>query len=148
MTVETRNASLKTLVVTIQALYVSGKQMTLAVFRQLPWLADADADAELWGIVRYDIKDQGDLWLVFSRGGVLYRCLFDMSEPRIGDGHLQWARRNVENLRFNSQNARDKAAAELAQAEVEYAERVKSETSRYQKNQAIAADLPQLFIAV
>lgn len=36
MEIETKNASLDTMAVTIQALHVSGKQMTLAVFRQLP----------------------------------------------------------------------------------------------------------------
>lgn len=34
--IETKRASLDTMSVTIQALHVSGKQMTLAVFRQLP----------------------------------------------------------------------------------------------------------------
>src|SRR5512139_4296091 len=72
MDIETRNASISTLSVTIQALHVSGKQMTLAVFRQLPIRAETD-DSELWGIVRYAIKDEGDLWLVFSKDGKLFR---------------------------------------------------------------------------
>lgn len=36
MEIETKRASLDTMAVTIQALHVDGKQMTLAVFRQLP----------------------------------------------------------------------------------------------------------------
>lgn len=64
MDVETKNASLDTLAITILALHVNGKQMTLAVFRQLPEGRE-DEDSELWGTVRYSIKDAGDLWLVF-----------------------------------------------------------------------------------
>ena len=48
MEIETKNASLDTLAVTILALHVSGKQMTQAVFKQLPegtlqdkWVVDA-----------------------------------------------------------------------------------------------------------
>lgn len=70
--IETKNASLDTLQVTIRALHVNGKQMTLAVFRQLPTDMEDD-ESELWGMVRYTIKDEGRLWLVFSRGGRLWR---------------------------------------------------------------------------
>lgn len=79
MQVETKNASLDTMAVTIQALHVSGKQMTLAVFRQLPIaLAFNDSgelrDLDFWGLVRYQIKDEASLWAVASAGGILYRC--------------------------------------------------------------------------
>ncbi len=79
MEVFTKNASLDTLAVTIQALHVSGKQMTLAVFRQLP-VTKAYTDGgdlallERWGIVRYAIKDEDSVWLVASADGKLYRC--------------------------------------------------------------------------
>jgi len=79
MIIETKNASLDLMAVTIQALHVSGKQMTLAVFRQLPvakaYADDGDlADLTHWGLVRYNIKDEGDLWLVASHNGILFRC--------------------------------------------------------------------------
>jgi hypothetical protein len=79
MDIETKSASLDTLAVTIQALHVNGKQMTLAVFRQLPKAhalkKDGElADFEFWGLVRYPIKDEGDLWAVASNSGILYRC--------------------------------------------------------------------------
>lgn len=77
--IETKNASLDTLAVTIRALHVRGKQMTLAVFRQLPvkdaYLNDGSlAPLERWGLVRYEIKNEGLLWLVASHDGILYRC--------------------------------------------------------------------------
>lgn len=75
--VETKNASLDTLSVTILALHVSGKQMTLAVFRQLP-SAYENERANLWGIVRYAIKDEGETWLVFSVDGRLFRRPLDL----------------------------------------------------------------------
>ena len=79
MLIETKNASLDTMTVTIQALHVGGKQMTLSVFRQLP-IAKAFTDSgelrdlEFWGLVRYKIKDEADVWVVASEGGILYRC--------------------------------------------------------------------------
>ena len=72
MEIETKNASLDTLAVTILALHVSGKQMTQAVFKQLPEGREIDGDS-LWGVVRYKIKDSYSLWLVFSSGDRLYR---------------------------------------------------------------------------
>lgn len=83
--VETRAASLETLAVSIQALHVNSKQMTLAVFRQLP-VASPYTDRgnllklEFWGLVRYPIKDEGDLWAVASFDGKLYRCHVDRRE--------------------------------------------------------------------
>ena len=82
MEIETKKASLDTLAVTIQALHVNGKQMTLAVFRQLPVMNIYEQDGSLksvtlWGIVRYTIKDEGQLWVVCDSGGVLYRCWFE-----------------------------------------------------------------------
>lgn len=77
--IETKSATLDTLAVTIQALHVSGKQMTLAVFRQLPTTLAYGEDGSLlpleyWGVVRYAIKDEGDAWVVCATGGRLYRC--------------------------------------------------------------------------
>lgn len=72
MEIETKNASLDTLAVTILALHVSGKQMTQAVFKQLPEGREIEGDS-LWGVVRYQIKDSHSLWLVFSSGNRLYR---------------------------------------------------------------------------
>lgn len=75
-------ATLSTLKVEIKALTVSGKQMTLAVFRQLPTQKTYDCEMNLrldvryWGIVRYAIKDEGDVWVVMEQGGRLYRGRF------------------------------------------------------------------------
>jgi len=82
MQVETQNASLSTMAVTIKALHVNGKQMTLAVFRQLEQKRENE-QAELWGCVHYEIKDQGSIWLVFSQDGHLYRRPLDLSSPRV-----------------------------------------------------------------
>ena len=83
MEVETKHASLDTLSVTIQALHVNGKQMTLAVFRQLPVISPYNEDGSLapleyWGIVRYRINDLGSSWAVCSTGGRLYRGSIDI----------------------------------------------------------------------
>ena len=81
--IETKNADISTLSVTIQALHVGGKQMTIAVFRQLVHADMTDA-CEPWGFVRYNIKDQGNIWLVHSYSGRLYRMCIPDSGP---EGH-------------------------------------------------------------
>ena len=70
--------------VTIQSLTLKDRQMTLAVFRQLPqgrFYENTNGQRNPilgtpWGLVRYDIKDQGYLWIVHEHDGVLYRCSF------------------------------------------------------------------------
>lgn len=66
--------------VTIQAVHVNSKQMTLAVFRQLPRTSlvldrgERDERLRWWGLVRYPIKEEADVWMVADRDGVLYRA--------------------------------------------------------------------------
>lgn len=80
MEVQTKHARLDTLAVTIQALHVNGKQMTLAVFRQLPACdlllntGELDPSLRAWGIVRYRIADESDLWAVVEKQGMLFRA--------------------------------------------------------------------------
>ena len=103
MQVETHNASLSTMAVTIKALHVNGKQMTLAVFRQLEQKKENE-QAELWGCVRYEIKDQGSIWLVFSQDGHLYRRPLDLSRPKVFEWDVKKARSNLEEVqaRYNT----------------------------------------------
>lgn len=107
MQIETKSASLDTLAVTIRALHVSGKQMTLAVFRQLPTISACNEDGsirpmEYWGIVHYAIKHEADTWVICASGGILYRCPLQPApnmipacerDLRKAREHLAWARR-------------------------------------------------------
>jgi hypothetical protein len=86
-----QDASVKTMTVEIKSMVVSGKQMTLAVFRQLPLreliVAKEDADdpdqmlpaldGVPWGLVNYYWKDldPNALHIVWERDGILYRSL-------------------------------------------------------------------------
>lgn len=78
--IQSSNATLKTLQVSIQSLTVNNKQMTLAVFRQLPEMILINdkgqllPEIKLWGLVRYQIKDSGNIWAVCEEGGTLYRA--------------------------------------------------------------------------
>lgn len=94
MEIETKNASLDTLAVTILALHVSGKQMTLAVFRQLPEGKETE-QSELWGTVRYTIKDSGELWVVFSNEGRLFRRALNIKSPRRDEWAIREAQKDV-----------------------------------------------------
>ena len=80
--VETKNASLDTLAVTILALHVSGKQMTQAVFKQLPEGYEKENDP-IWGIVRYR-GVYSNIWIIFSSEGALYRRELKTHSPDFG----------------------------------------------------------------
>ncbi len=148
--VETRSASLDTLAVTIQALHVSGKQMTMAVFRQLPQKYE-QAGSQLWGTVRYSIKDEGDIWLVFSHEGVLYRRYVRTTKRYAFAGNdLQALRRSVEMRRTLDHNKERLVEEEKRLAEME--QLLKEEKDLYDHewvvDKNILESLPQLFIAV
>jgi hypothetical protein len=154
MDIETKNASLDTLAVTILALHVSGKQMTLAVFRQLPEGVEQQG-SELWGTVRYAIKDSGDLWLVFSNDGRLFRRSLNLRSPWAEKYELRKAEKELKLLERYGASWREPAldekinAARLAVAS-EYAawqEKYYADVARYE-NEKKLSELRQLFISV
>ena len=153
MEIETKNASLDTLAVTILALHVSGKQMTLAVFRQLPEGVEQQG-SELWGTVRYAIKDSGDLWLVFSNDGRLFRRALNLRAPWADKFELLEAERGLRLMEGraayqlpdfyeNMNEARRIVASEYAAWKEEY----DADVARYE-NEKKLSDLRQLFISV
>lgn len=152
--ITTQNASLNTVQITIQALSVSGKQMTLAVFRQLP-IGVESAASDVWGVVRYQIKDGGDLWLVFSADGILYRRSIEVrtedqllapvqnAERRCADARKKlFTNFNISTLEGRQSDA-DKALKALADAEAAYKQNV-----IHNGNELRASQLKQLFIAL
>jgi hypothetical protein len=159
MIVETKAASIDTMAVTIQALHVSGKQMTLAVFRQLPIMREG-AEAVPWGIVRYAIKDEGDLWLVFSDDGRLYRRALDLSFPWISKSAIHDAEKKLQQAVNGLQHRQrlgmatdrwekdvEEAQEWLVRARQDYDEETAWGIDRFRAESRLA-ELPQLFIAV
>lgn len=154
MQVETKNASLDTMAVTIQALHVSGKQMTLAVFRQLPITSlvldsgDANARLKSWGLVRYKIADEGDVWVVVEAGGRLFRAPLLHPHPQRAakiaqefDDKIRGGRWSYINFHSYKTLADAEAGAGAARAELDWATRAAPVFEA-------AGDLLQLFIAV
>lgn len=80
MKIKSKIANIDTLTVSIKSIRISKKQMTLAVFRQIPMIniftekGNIITDFTYWGIVRYAIRDRGDLWVVLSDDGILYKA--------------------------------------------------------------------------
>lgn len=166
MEIETKTASLETFSVTIRALHVNGKQMTLAVFRQLPVGHEQDGDSE-WGQVRYTIKDSGDVWMVFSHDGRLYRRALN---PRMDSQYSRAALRGERDLlsltghhnrsllrlqHYYDKDAVPNAIAEYEEQASEIREDIREayeassrEAERAQRDERLLAALPQLFIAV
>lgn len=172
--IETKSARLDTLMVTIQALHVSGKQMTLSVFRQLPTMSAYRDDGSLnemqmWGLVRYEIKDQGGLWLVASKAGILYRA--DVDEYRgdvaLAEKYLNLAEENrAEYCKWETADIAYRAGDRnsspypvprfgwkqgMAQEygdEVEFRRNELEVTRRVEASRRVLKALPQLFIAV
>lgn len=162
MQIETKNASLDTLAVTIRALHVSGKQMTLAVFRQLPTAREREGSS-LWGVVRYTIKEEGELWLVFSHEGELCRrALFPGGKPYADGSSLHMAKQklkaNEEQFAMTAKYWQGDSIAKKEQELILLRKSVIAEQAVYEAMFAAnkkwldrenkLAKLPQLFISV
>jgi len=77
------DVSISTATVDIQVMRIGTKQMTLAVFRQLPYRDIFHRSGKLvappWGWVNYDRNGCSAKPFVFSLDGVLYRCDVDIA---------------------------------------------------------------------
>jgi hypothetical protein len=146
--IKTKEATLATLSVEVKALRVSDKQMTLAVFRQLPEGSISHSkDGILWGIVRYKIEDEVN-WIVYSLDGKLYRRAIDLSPTyrnrrsveewegcirscrsqkgagsRYYDGYDEWPDFLQNNIPFSEdKSARERAELKLKEERIEWLE--------------------------
>lgn len=142
--IESRAASMHTATVSIQTINVNGKQMTLAVFRQLPVLEDIPDDACLWGKVFYEVKGQGAEWIVLESGGRLFRRY-----PRFRADYeaVKWVCNVKRELHYISPSRAEERAEkerELLEAQAAVAE-MKAVVKRERE---VFESLPQLFIAV
>ena len=82
--IQSNKASITTMSASISVIQINKKQMTLAVFRQIPIVEIKVQDilndcigVEFWGLVSYSIKYEGDLWLVGVADNILVKCCFD-----------------------------------------------------------------------
>ena len=156
--VETKNASLDTLAVTIMALHVSGKQMTQAVFKQLPEGYEKEGEP-IWGIVRYK-GIHSNIWIIFSSDGILYRRELQTANPS-----LSWVREAQKELDMHDRKYSynlpktdnsdiSKWAIEIAEkrldiaSDLEYCQSMYDEDLVKQQNEIALSKIQQLFIAV
>lgn len=156
--VETKNASLDTLAVTIMALHVNGKQMTQAVFKQLPE-ADEKEGEPIWGIVRYK-GVYSNIWIIFSSDGTLYRRELQTKKPSLS--WVREAQRELDmhdrkysyNLPKTDNSDISKWAIEIAEkrldiaSDLEYCQSMYDEDLVKQQNEIALSKIQQLFIAV
>lgn len=163
--ITTQEVAVETVTVEIRAMTLNGKQMTLSVFRQLPKSDETEleeigeaevVDGQPWGIVRYAIKDEGDIWLVFSRAGKLYRRALDFEEDpflelRTSLRELREDVRILENSGYDketgNQTLQNKRRA-LAYEEKALKDYLAEERERIGRETNYLDTLPQLFIAV
>ena len=156
--VETKNASLDTLAVTIMALHVSGKQMTQAVFKQLPE-GDEKEGEPIWGIVRYK-GIYSNIWIIFSSNGTLYRRELQTKNPSLGfvlsaqreldmhDSKYYYNRTETDNPETI------KWRLEIAEKRLDLANNLEESQDMYdedlvtQQNEIALSKIQQLFIAV
>ena len=81
--------------VTIQALRVNGKKMTLQFFRQIPraqyFLNEAEPDLTLspWGRVIYQIANEGHEWLLAQREDKLLRYCIDLPSTSTSEWSIE-----------------------------------------------------------
>jgi len=173
MKTEINVASIETLAITVQALHVNGKQMTQAVFRQLPvgWAYNSDgslAKFEYWGIVRYAIKAKEDpAWVIYVSNRRIFRCSLFWNGPsswsaesslRKAKAHVVWwkdrkAAKDRGDKDFDWRPApyadfkwtADGLAA--LEAEVVTMDGVLESALRAERTKVALSQLPQLFIA-
>ena len=156
--VETKNASLDTLAVTIMALHVSGKQMTQAVFKQLPE-GDEKEGEPIWGIVRYK-GIYSNIWIIFSSNGTLYRRELQTKNPSLGfvlsaQRELDMHDRQYSYNRTETDNPETiKWRLEIAEKRLDLANNLEESQDMYdedlvtQQNEIALSKIQQLFIAV
>lgn len=151
--------------VTVQALRVDGKKMTLQLFRQVPkisyFLTDDVPDDSLspWGLVLYKIPNEGETWLLAERDGQLVRCCVDL--PYLSTYDIDSANRGIEQETeraalydtFTMPGASN-TAAKARERVGEYGEKlvaaIAAHTLRKRQREALEAlhaRMPQLFIA-
>ncbi len=146
--IEAREVSLQTATVSIQTLNVNGKQMTLAVFRQLPIITDHEDDPEganLWGKVLYEIKDQGKEWILLEHSGRLYR-----RRPRFHADFeaRRWVQEVSHELKYLQHAGMEIKRAEKEQELLQAREALSEAIAIVARTRQVFHSLPQLFIAV
>lgn len=175
--VDISDVTLATATVTINVVQIGRKQMTLSVFKQLPENHETD-DSQLWGIVRYEVKDKhGEseaLWLVHSSNGKLFRRAIDIVLDRVFFHAYEESTRRIVQLKKQIEEAKlsiirdqkygqnhwsiKESEADIIKWEEEIQLQDKSakddkkfhdiEVKRSARDRQLLKDLPQLFIAV
>ena len=99
-----------TATVEIQVMRIGSKQMTLAVFRQLPHRDIFGEDGSLvalpWGWVNYDRGEGGSKPFVFSCDGVLYRAMVDVAMSRSLTVHAEMENRKLAQPYYDDKTGR------------------------------------------
>jgi hypothetical protein len=119
-------ASVGNRVVTVNAIHVDGKKLTLQFFRQIPktdWLSSSlepRQDMKIWGRAYYKIPGEGVEWLLVQIGPDLKRCNIDRPEL------------STLNLNFY-QDRHEKAQARVVQLESELVTRQRELDDSVQK---------------
>ena len=136
--IDTKTASITTCTITVQAMTINNKQVTLALFKQLPTRRPIALDClNLWGIVNYYV-DYQTRWAVGEQEGVLYRvgligptsdvdCPMTLAEA---EAQVKWCRSGSD-------------GRQIAQAQ-----RWVQDIKALEENNDLIGTLPQLFIAV
>lgn len=171
--IDSESVSITSCAVTIMALCIGSKQMTLSVFRQLPeirlYRESGDLyDTDKWGLVRYKFNDIG-VWVVCSHNKNLYRASLDHSYMSVKDANLLLAKAKeifLDYLKWDSSDDKYKyddlpneygffekcewkhGFSELIKERVSsFEERLKT-AIRYDNSKKELFKLPQLFIAI
>lgn len=124
--IDIEDVKLKTFSVEIKALSITGKQMTLSVFRQLPRENIFDENYSLrgipWGTVNYYWKgNEGDIHIVWQRDNVLYRDVL-FSADEIGNRFPLY--KEIQEAKWNTQTEEYNLSS-LIRGEAEFVEKLK-----------------------
>lgn len=107
--------------ITVCALRVDGKKMSLQFFRQIPredWLDEELAprqDATIWGRVHYRIANEGTEWLLVQVGSQLRRCNVD--QPSVGTSWMDYLERSLDSETKSAERLEREVDAKQAEIE-------------------------------
>lgn len=133
--VHTRDVSISTIQVTIKTLTVSGRQMTIALFKQIPevpiYLPDGTIydGRELWGLVKHDNRE----WVVYTFDDRLCKWDIDKVAADWGDHIAEYSKlkRGVDEWYEWKANLEEKIQVEKSQGNLRQEGMYKDDLKRH-----------------
>lgn len=151
---QVKNIEISTMKINVASIQVEGKQMTLAVFRQLPINCiynsnySINENINLWGVVRYQIPGYlNSIWVIFEKDGILYKGNIDPPNkiPSVEglEADIEFLKESIKECKYGSKKKYEIFKKNLIKKQMELLTIINGH-----KNVKKIKSLRQLFIAI